>query len=277
MCPNIKELDLSWCDNLVEIENSVGRLESLRVGDLEGAIFSLRTKQVSFGRRGYPLCQKRALALFCLRISQVSPGRLGICQNLSFGNLIGLRELSLETVSKPRHLPGSIYNLQHIEKLDLGGSFIFPRDVEIDRQPLCNSLGGFSKYVFPSLKILTFMNFSNPLEVDFILNYCCPVTLEMLGICSCKKVTLPESISRCERLRFLFVPILEIPRLPRSLRYLDVSDASPLSLESIFHWVSLLNLNLFRNSLCYLPNTTWLDLLRCNLMNSLLACSFENW
>ena len=237
MCPNIKELDLRGCENLVEIENSVGRLDRLDVGFVTGLCFSLRT----LDRR-----------LFNCRPYTTN------CQNMSFGNLIGLREFVLMT-EKPCHLPGSIYNLQHIETLDLYGNFIFPRDVEIDRQPLCNSLGGFSKYVFPSLKDLTLSYFSNPLEMDFILNYCCPVTLETLDISrTCGVITLPESISRCERLHSLRIPIWEIPRLPRSLRYLAVINnwPPPLSSKSIFHRVSLLNLNLFRNSFCYLPNTT---------------------
>ena len=237
MCPNIKELDLSGCKNLVEIENSVGRLDRLDVGDMYGLFFSLRTSWLSLSRhRPYTSCQ-----------------------NLSFGNLIGLRELNIGTYEKPCHLPGSIYNLQHIETLYLTGTSIFPRDVEIDRQPLCNSLGGLSKHVFPSLKNLILFSFSNPLEMDFILNYCCPVTLERLKISfSCEDVTLPESISRCERLHSLHIPIGETPRLPRSLRFLAVSETFPplLSSKSIFHRVSLLNLNLFRNSFCYLPNTT---------------------
>ena len=235
MCPNVKELDLSWCENLVEIENSVGRLDRLMAGDMYGLCFRLRTSELSFRHHGYPSCQ-----------------------NLSFGNLIGLTELFIGTTEKRCHLPGSIYNLQHIETLHLNGNFIFPRDVEIDRQPLCNSLGGFSKYVFPSLKYLTLMKFSNPLEIDFILNYCCPVTLERLDIFACGVITLPESISRCERLHSLNIQIWEIPRLPRSLRYLAVTNnwPPPLSSKSIFHRVSLLNLNLFRNSFCYLPSTT---------------------
>ena len=138
MCPNIKELDLRGCENLVQIENSVGRLDRLVVGDMYGLCFSLRTSQLS--------------------LSEHRP--YTSCQNLSFGNLIGLRELYLvaQWLKPPCHLPGSIYNLQHIETLELHDNFIFPRDVEIDRQPLCNSLGGFSKYVFPSLKYLTFLS-----------------------------------------------------------------------------------------------------------------------
>ena len=241
MCPNIKELDLSGCENLVQIENSVGRLDRLVAGDKYGLCFSLRISQLSLFRH--------------LGIR----GPYTSCQNLSFGNLIGLRELYIGTNEKACHLPGGIYNLQHIETLFLNGNFIFPRDVEIDRQPLCNSLGGFSKYVFPSLKELTLLFFSNQSEMDFILNYCCPVTLETLRFSWCRGViTLPESISRCERLHSLHIEIWEIPRLPRSLRYLAVSInwRPPLSSKSIFHRVSLLNLNLFRNSFCYLPNTT---------------------
>ena len=229
MCPNIKELDLSGCENLVQIENSVGRLDRLVAGDKYGLCFSLRISQLSLFRH--------------LGIR----GPYTSCQNLTFGNLIGLRELCIGTYEKPCHLPGSIYNLQHIESLQLHNNFIFPRDVEIDRQPLCNSLGGFSKYVFPSLKNLTLFYFSNPLEMDFILNYCCPVTLETLDISrTCGVITLPESISRCERLHSLRIPIWEIPRLPRSLRYLAVSNTWPpsLSSKSISHRVSLLNLKL---------------------------------
>ena len=242
MCPNIKELDLVGCENLVQIENSVGPLDRLVAGNMFGVYFGLRPSKRSPRYIG-------------------DTGPYTSCQNLSFGNLIGLRELYIGTTDKPCHLPGSIYNLQHIETLTLYGNFIFPRDVEIDRQPLCNSLGGFSKYVFPSLKDLSLMCFSNSLEIDFILNYCCRVTLEILDIFSLEVVTLSESISRCERLHSLRIPIWEIPRLPRlprSIRYLAVSYdmPPPLSSKSIFHRVSLLNLNLFRNSFCYLPNTT---------------------
>ena len=130
MCPNIKELDLSGCENLVQIENSVGRLDRLEAGDYSGLCFSLRTSRPSFWHT-------------VMRAPYTTS-----CQNLSFGNLTGLRVLFIGTFEGLRHLPRSIYNLQHIETLCIYGNFIFPRDVEIDRQPLCNSLGGFSKYVF---------------------------------------------------------------------------------------------------------------------------------
>ncbi|XP_030958297.1 disease resistance-like protein DSC1 [Quercus lobata] len=45
MCPNIKDLLLTGCENLVEIENSVGRFERLLVGEVYGLLFGLRTYQ----------------------------------------------------------------------------------------------------------------------------------------------------------------------------------------------------------------------------------------
>ena len=235
MFPNIKALDLSLCNNLVEIETAVGRLNKLEVGGILGLYFCRRTPRT------------RRLSHYLL------PPFLNLsCQNLSFGNLIGLRELHIglpgADLNRLSHLPGSIYNLQHIETLYLSGNFIFAKDVEIDRQPLCDSLGGFSKYVFPSLKNLRLYFFDNPSELDFILNYCCPVTLETLDIPKCEFVTLPESISRSERLHSLHIrfgdELWEISRLSRGTIYLQLLIWPPLlGSISIIHGVSLLNLN----------------------------------
>ena len=241
MLLNLKKFDLSWCNNLVEIETSVGRLDRLEMGGIFGLCFSLRTP---------PTRQLEAYHM----------GAYVMSQDLSFeiGNLTGIRELHIQrsSVFSDSHLPAGIYNLQHIETLHLYGNFIFAKDMEIDRQPLCNSLGGFPKYVFPSLKNLSLYFFYNLSELDFILNYCCPVTLETLDIFYDKSFTLPESISRCERLHSLHIrlgkdfhvrlgdELREIPRLPPSLRYLKISTIFPLMCSiSVIHRVSLLNLN----------------------------------
>ena len=119
----------------------------------------------------------------------------------SFRNFIGLKRLKVELLSGEAHLPGSIYNLQHIERLSFYGSFIFPKNVEIDRQPMCNSLGCSSKCVFPMLKTLRFYSHKICSEIEFILNYCCPLTLEELHIDNSEVVTLLESMSRFKRLQ----------------------------------------------------------------------------
>ncbi|KAF3954750.1 hypothetical protein CMV_019952 [Castanea mollissima] len=155
----------------------------------------------------------------------------------SFGNLTGLKRLHVQSESGEAHLPGSIYNLQHIEALRFIGNFIFPKNVEIDGQPVCNSLRCSSKYVFPMLKRLQ-LSCIEIHEIEFILNYCCPFTLEELSIYKSKVVTLPESMSRSERLHMLIIKgcieLREIPRLPHSIRHVEVRDCNSLDLQSFF-------------------------------------------
>ena len=138
----------------------------------------------------------------------------------SLGNLTGgITFLRLGNLAGQLHLPGSIYNLQHLRNLAIFGYFTFLKDEE----PLCNSYGGFSKYVFPSLKRLFFFGSSNLSEIEFILNYCCPPTLEKLYIKNSNIVTLPKHIDRFQSLAVLGIRHccyeLEIPRLPQSVRY----------------------------------------------------------
>ncbi|XP_030962910.1 TMV resistance protein N-like [Quercus lobata] len=247
MTPNITTLDHSYCDNLVEIDDSVGRLDKLEVWDLTSCV-ELET---------LPNClTMKSLTSFdldeCYRIKKF-PNILhemkGVdyltleanCTNelpLSFGNLIGLRELRISSNSGVAHFPGSIYNLQHIEKLSFYGNFIFPKNVEIDRQPMCNSLGCSSKYVFPMLKRLVIGQDKICSEIEFILNYCCPLTLEELHIYDSKVVTLPESMSRCERLHTFIIKgcneLREILRLPHGVRRVEVESCHSLDLQSLF-------------------------------------------
>ena len=163
MIPNVTSLILYFCSNLVEIDDSVGHLDKLEELNLFG-------------------CEKLETLPNCLMMKSLTDFNLEGCYSLkkfpnilhemkgvkylvfmensaneltpSFTNFIGLKLLKVEFLPGEAHLPGSIYNLQHIEWLALIGSFIFPKNVEIDRQPMCNSLGFSSKYVFPMLKRL---------------------------------------------------------------------------------------------------------------------------
>ena len=166
MSPNIKELKLEHCKNLVKIDDSVGRLDKLEVWDLEGCskletLPSCLTMNsfTSFGLSGCERLKKfpnilhemnglGELELLNTGISELPP---------SFGNLTGL-ELFVITAHSTEliHLPGSIYNLQHLETLTLEGNIIFPK--------------GFSNYVFPRLRKLRLHRFTKGSEIDFIFN-----------------------------------------------------------------------------------------------------------
>ncbi|XP_050290996.1 disease resistance protein RPV1-like isoform X4 [Quercus robur] len=231
MSPNIKELKLVYCKNLVKIDDSVGRLDKLELWDLTGCkkLETLPSCLSMKSLRSFNLDSCRSLKMFPPNISQEmkSLKRLhlygtGISElPQSFGNLTGITDLVLGYWAVRLHLPGSIYNLQCLQILYLIGDFTFPKDEE----PLCNSYGGFSKYVFPSLNSLFFSDFSNLSEMEFILNYCCPPTLGELYINGSNIVNLPKSIDRFQSLEFLEIArcygLEEIPRFPQSVRYVS--------------------------------------------------------
>ena len=169
----------------------------------------------------------------------------GICElPSSFGNLIGLKTLLLGNHSL--YLPSSIYKLQHIERLSLYGDVIFPKELENDRQPPCDSYKGLSQYIFPSLNYLSLSFFKIRTEIDFILTSCSPLSLESLYITDCNVVTLPKLFGKFERLHMLFIErcneLQEIPKLPLSIIKVLTSNCHSLnsqSLSKLFLQVSL--------------------------------------
>ena len=228
MSPNIKELKLRDCKNLVEIDDSVGRLDKLEVWNLFDCV-KLETFPSCLSMkslRDFNLCGCESLKKFpdisqqMRSLERLDMTDTGISElPPSLGNLTGITFLCLGNLAGQLHLPGSIYNLQHLRILLIFGHFTFLKDEE----PLCNSYGGFSKYVFPRLKDLRFFGSSNLSEIEFILNYCCPPTLEALYISDSNIVTLPKHIDRFQSLAFLGIRHccyeLEIPRLPQSVIY----------------------------------------------------------
>ena len=229
MSPNIKELKLEYCKNLVKIDDSVGLLDKLEVWDLMGCdkLETLPSCLSMKSLRSFNLYSCKSLKMFPPNISQEmkSLKRLylsgtGISElPQSFGNLTGITDLELGDGVGRLHLPGSIYNLQCLKILYLNGDFTFPKDEE----PLCNSYGGFSKYVFPSLNLLSFWKFSNLSEMEFILNYCCPPTLGKLYINNSNFVSFTKRIDRFQNLEALEIAhcykLREILSLPQSVRY----------------------------------------------------------
>ena len=243
MCPNIKKLELKYCNKLVEIDDSVGRLDKLEVWDLRGCdkLETLPSCLSMKSLRSFDLRECKSLKKFP-NISQEMKSleklylmETGISElPESFGNLTGITVLGLENMTGQLHLPDSIYNLQRLYCLCLRGDFTFLKDEE----PLCNSYGGVSKYVFRELRSLSLFGSSNLSEMDFILNYCCPPTLKALYIDDSNIVTLPNGIDRFQSLEILEIvdcyKLQETPRLPPSVRYVSTQTSE------IFVQVSLI-------------------------------------
>ena len=243
MCPNIKKLELKYCNKLVEIDDSVGRLDKLEVWDLTGcdkletlpsclSMKSLRSFDLSGCKslKKFPNISQEMKSLEKLYLTETGISELPE----SFGNLTGIIKLFLGNIAGQLHLPGSIYNLQHLRILMIFGYFTFLKDEE----PLCNSYGGVSKYVFRELRSLSLFGSSNLSEMDFILNYCCPPTLKALYIDDSNIVTLPNGIDRFQSLEILEIvdcyKLQETPRLPPSVRYVSTQTSE------IFVQVSLI-------------------------------------
>ena len=254
MIPNIKSLDLSSCKNLVEVHDSVGRLDKLETLSLDDCaklrilpsclmMESLRyfSLQRCSSLKKFPNISREMKSLNTLYMTGTAISELP----LSFENLTELKGLWFGNNLGVVHFLSSIYKLQHIERLVIYGDVIFLKDMEIDRQPQCNSNEGFSN-VFPSLKSLRLSNFKIRSKIDFILTICWSPTLVSLTVDGSNVVTLPESISRFERLDYLRIEncneFRDIPRLPQSIRYVDLSNCDSLDSSSstkLFHQVSL--------------------------------------
>jgi Leucine-rich repeat (LRR) protein len=267
MIPNIKSLLLNYCKNLVEVHDSVGCLDKLEVLSLDYCkklrilpsylmMESLRNFSIlgCSSLKKFPNISREMKSLKALYLTETA-----ICElPVSFENLTGLELLRFRNNLGGVHLPSSIYKLQHIEHLAIDGNVIFLKDVETDRGSQCKFNEGFSN-VFPNLKELCLYDFKIHSEIDFILTICWPHTLEQLYIYNSNVVTLPESISRFERLYYLGITYCnefqDIPRLPRSIRYVDLSSCDSLDSSAstkLFHQVSLSLslLKLFRNNFC---------------------------
>jgi hypothetical protein len=267
MIPNIKFLNLKYCKNLVEVHDSVGRLDKLVVLLLDDCtkLRTLPSCLMMESLRYFSLIGCSSLKKFpnisreMKSLNTLYMTKTAICElPPSFENLTGLKELWFGNNLGGVHVLSSIYKLQHIEILIIDDDVIFLKDVEIDRQPQCNSNEGFSN-VFPSLKYLKLSNFKIRSEIDFILTICWSHTLESLTINGSNVVTLPESISRFERLDRLCIDncneFRDIPRLPRSIRKVELSNCDSLDSSSstkLFPQVSLSLslLKLFRNNFC---------------------------
>ena len=239
--PNIKELDLCQCRNLVEVHDSVGHLDKLEKLDLTectglqilpSCLMMKSLKQLilyecrrleKFPNISHEMDGLEYLTFIGTAIKELPP---------SFGNLTRLERLHLGS----GYLPSGIYNMQNLRELYIWGDVKFPKDMEIDRQALSDDYNGFSKNGFRRLTFLALVFSKNSPEIDFILTSCCPLSLQELLIQS-DDFTLPESILRFKNLRELHIWdsifLQEIPKLPETIRIVEIKN-SLLTSKSLY-------------------------------------------
>ncbi|KAM5548957.1 disease resistance protein RUN1-like [Rosa sericea] len=126
--PNLVDLILKWCLNLVEVHPSVGFLDKLVKLDLEGCQFltvlpgrinlkSLETLSLQYCHRleNFPEILGEMKSLKCLDLAETAINALPS----SIRYLINLERLNLRACGNLTDVPCSIFELQHLQCLDL--------------------------------------------------------------------------------------------------------------------------------------------------------------
>jgi hypothetical protein len=239
--PNLKELDLSFCRNLVGFHESFGSLAKLREWNLAG-------------------CQKLQnlpsnLMLKSLRILNIS-----LCESLvdfplsrRFNILRGINRYRCKSLID---LPGSIYKLQLPQRLYISGKI----------WGSCTSLTYFKEFVSPWLELLDMSEVGNLIELDFLMKPDYFPVLKYLCLNDINIITIPESISKFTRLNTLEIKnckyLREIPRLPQSVRHaviMNCQSLDPISSNRLLSQV-FLSLPILLKQFFYFLKNTLLDL-----------------
>ncbi|KAK7860450.1 disease resistance protein adr2 [Quercus suber] len=253
-CPNLEKLDLGDCKNLIEVHESIGFLEKLKVWNLGG-------------------CSQLQILPSMLMLKSLKYFNLWFCGRLEkfpdiHPEMICLRALDLRW-SGIRELPSSLLYLTGLDDLSLNGSKLTNFLVGANKSQMreeedipsaklrlaCNSFSNFSGPIgFQSLTNLDLSFHRIKVELDSWMqpNYFPVLTylyLSYTGI-----VTIPESISKFTKLQLLEIKdckkLRKIPRLPQSIRTVDAQNCDQLDTQS-----SSKLLNQFREILGILPNT----------------------
>ncbi|KAG7941996.1 hypothetical protein I3843_16G076800 [Carya illinoinensis] len=234
---SLKKLDIEYCNDLVEIHQSIGYLDKLIKLSIKNCLrltsfprsLKLRSLQTLF------LCHCKRLQKFpeiesemkCLAYVDLQGTAIEELPS-SIGNLTGLEYLKLSECHKLRHIPTSILELQRLYYLYL--------ELLSSPPPMKSSIsndGHYSSKVFPKLEYLVLGK--RPLsELDYILLTACYSTLKTLDLLGSNFIILPEQIKRFVGLCTLLLrnckELEAILELPPNIEEVDVSGC--MSLES---------------------------------------------
>ncbi|KAG2664401.1 hypothetical protein I3760_16G080700 [Carya illinoinensis] len=249
---SLKKLDIEYCNDLVEIHQSIGYLDKLIKLSIKNCLrltsfprsLKLRSLQTLF------LCHCKRLQKFpeieseikCLAYVDLQGTTIEELPS-SIGNLTGLEYLKLSECQKLRHIPRSILELQclYYLYLDVNSNkrqYPLPFIAELLSSPPPMKLsvsndGHYSSIVFPKLEY--FVLGKRPLsKLDYVLLTACYSTLKTLDLSGSNFVILPEQIKRFVGLCTLLLrnckELEAILELPPNIEEVDVSGC--MSLES---------------------------------------------
>ena len=242
--PNLKTLNLSSCENLVEIHESVGLLNRLVTWDLTKCekLQTLPRRIKLKYLKEFDLTNCSRLEEFpeihpemqCLEILVLN--NCGIRElPSSIVHLTGLLTLDLQNCQNLGELPNSIYKLQQLDRLGLCTSI---------QRLTCNSFDRSFEYGFVKLKELILCG-ENVTELDFMEPKYFPV-LNCLLLENTSIVTIPESFSRFTSLKEIsivncekFREIQGLPEILNCLVVVNCQSLDPQSSSKILNQVSL--------------------------------------
>ena len=236
-CPNLEELHLYKCENLIEVHEFIGFLEKLKVWI-------------------HCDCSQLQILPSTLMLKSLEDFRLLSCSRLKkFPNIHPemncLRNLNLIGCGI-RELPSSLLYLTGLDTLSLGASKLrnflvganesqMREEEDIPSAQLrlaCNSFNNFSWPTgFLCLHLLDLSGCTRiEVELDSWMQPDYFPVLTLLDLSETGIVTIPESISRFTTLRQLLLSnckeLREIPRLPQSIRTVDAQYCDRLDSQS---------------------------------------------
>ncbi|KAK4594240.1 hypothetical protein RGQ29_018073 [Quercus rubra] len=219
--PNLENLKLSFCENLVEIDECFGYLEKLRMCNLVGCKklqflpSQLRLKSLhSFDLTGCSRLEKLPdfhQEMECLDGLYLSGSGIREVPS-SIEHLTKLKNLCLHRCKNLRDLPYGIYKLQRLRQLWTSTTKL---------RQTCNS----------------FDSSSEGYELDLLMKPHYFPALEILSLSETNIVTIPKSISRFPKLRDLYIMdcklLREIQELPiRFMRIVREENCMLLDTQS---------------------------------------------
>ncbi|KAF8038795.1 hypothetical protein BT93_B1370 [Corymbia citriodora subsp. variegata] len=233
--PNLEELNLSQCENLVLAHESVAHHAKLQVLNLSGCSklrhlpHVLQSKNLQFldlsdcsKLRRFPHIPDKIEGLRKLDLYRTSIQEL----HASIENLVSLERMDLSDCKKLAILPSSIYKFQNLETLRLNGCSKLNKFLKKEE----DSSDSHMKTGFPKLDFLD-LSGCDLSDVEFLEDQSCFPFLKELNLSRNNFINLPTSWL-LNNLLSLYVddcPILqEILNIPRKVWYLQASGCKSL-------------------------------------------------